>query len=122
MNKILIIEDEKILFEMYKEKLEREGFKVFGAFTVDEGIEIAKKEKVDLIILDILLPVKNGISFLKDRVKEKEIANIPVIVFSNYDEPTVKKEALSLGAKEYLIKTDHIPKDIVEKIRKYLSQ
>jgi two-component system alkaline phosphatase synthesis response regulator PhoP len=121
MKKILIIEDEKILAEMYKEKLEMEGFKVSLAFDVKEGIEMAKKEKPDLILLDILLPVENGVSFLKRQKEDKEISEIPVIAFSNYDDPRTKKEAIEFGVKEYLLKTDYTPTEVIEKIKKYLK-
>jgi two-component system alkaline phosphatase synthesis response regulator PhoP len=121
MKKILIIEDEKLLAGMYKEKLEMEGFEVVLAFDVKEGIEMAKKEKPDLILLDILLPGENGVSFLKRQKEEKEISEIPVIAFSNYDNPETKKEAKELGIKEYLIKTNHTPSEIIEKIKKYLK-
>ena len=121
MKKILIIEDEKILAEMYKEKLEIEGFKVFVAVDVKEGIELAKKERPDLILLDILLPTENGLSFLKKQKENKEISEIPIIAFSNYDDGKVKKETLELGAKEYLLKTNYTPTEIVEKIKKYLK-
>jgi two-component system alkaline phosphatase synthesis response regulator PhoP len=121
MKKILIIEDEKLLAEMYKDKLEIEGFKVFLAFSVKEGIELAKREKPDLILLDILLPMENGLSFLERRKKEEDIAQIPVIAFSNYQDQRTKKEALEKGVKEYLIKTDYTPKEIIEKIKNYLK-
>lgn len=121
MKKILIIEDEKILAEMYKEKFEKEGFEVFLAFDTKEGLELAKKEKPDLILLDILLPVENGVSFLKKQKEDSEISSIPVIAFSNYDEPKTKKEALSLGVKKYLIKTDYTPEEIVKIIKEELE-
>jgi two-component system alkaline phosphatase synthesis response regulator PhoP len=121
MKKILIIEDEKMLAEMYREKLEMEGFKVALAFDAKEGIEMAKKEKPNLILLDILLPAENGVSFLKKQKEDKEISEIPVIAFSNYDDPRTKKEAMELGVKEYLIKTNYTPTEIIEKIKKYLK-
>lgn len=63
MKKILLVEDEKILGEMYKEKFIQAGFEVFWAFDHQKAQELAKKEKPDLIVLDILLPKKNGITF-----------------------------------------------------------
>jgi len=120
VKKILIVEDEVELAKMYKEKLERFGFKIFLAFTADEGLELTEKEKPDSILLDILLPVKNGIYFLREMKKSPEISSIPVLGFSNYDHPPTRKEALKLGIKEYLIKTDYAPVEIVEKIENYL--
>jgi DNA-binding response OmpR family regulator len=121
MKKILIIEDEKDLAEMYKEKLEIEGFQVFLAESIEEGLKVTKKEKPDLILLDILLGEENGISFLKKQKKDKEIFEIPVVAFSNYDNSQTKNEAKKLGVKEYLMKTDFTPKEFVEKIKMYLN-
>jgi DNA-binding response OmpR family regulator len=120
MKKILIIEDEIVLAEMYKEKLEKEGFEVFLASEIEEGIEIAKKERPDLILLDILLPRENGVSFL-EKIKKEEIKDIPIVAFSNYDDPGTKKRAFELGVKEYLIKANYTPGEIVEKIKNYLK-
>ena len=119
--KILLIEDEKILAEMYKDKFIKAGFKVITAFDSREGLALAKKEEPDLIILDILLPKENGIEFLTWLKMEPSIASIPVVVFSNYDDPETKKKAYQLGVKEYLIKANYTPGKIVEKISDYLK-
>lgn len=121
MKKILLIEDEKMLKEMYVQKFSQEGFEVISVISAEEGLELAKKEKPDLIILDILLPRENGVFFLNEKNKDPEIAKIPVVALSNYDHPETRKEALNLGVKEYLIKTDFTPKEIVEKIKEYLK-
>ena len=119
--KILIIEDEKILAEMYQDKFSQEGYRVVLAFTSEEGIGLAKKEKPDLILLDILLPKENGVGFLKRLKETKGISQIPVVAFSNYDEPKTRKEAESLGVEAYLLKTDFTPQDLIKKIKEYLS-
>ena len=121
MKKILLIEDEEMVIDMYKEKFEREGFEVVAVMTAEEGLDLVKKEKPDLIILDILLPKKNGVSFLKEKNKDPEIAKVPVVALSNYDHPETRKEALALGVKDYLIKTDFTPKELVKKIKEYLK-
>lgn len=122
MQKILIIEDEKFLAEMYTDKFSQSGYKVILALESEEGIKIAKKEKPDLIILDILLPRENGIAFLKKLREDPEISAIPVIAFSNYDVPETRKQAAELGAKDYLIKTDYTPKEVVDKVATYLKK
>lgn len=122
MAKILIIEDEKILAEMYNDKFNQAGFKTFLALDSKEGLEIAKKEKPDLILLDILLPEEDGIIFLNWLKNEPEISSIPVVAFSNYDDPKTKKEAFELGIKEYLIKTNYTPEELVQKIKNYLKE
>lgn len=92
------------------------------AFESREGLEIAKKERPDLIILDILLPRENGIVFLNWLRKDAKISSIPVVAFSNYDDPATKREAAKLGVKEYLLKTNYTPQEIVEKIKEYLNE
>lgn len=119
--KLLIVEDEKMLADMYKQKLELSGFKVFSAYDAEEGFKVAKKVKPDLILLDMLLPRENGIGLLGKIRKEAEISRILVIAFSNYDDAQTKKEAAELGAKDYLIKTNHTPQEVVAKIKEYLG-
>jgi two-component system alkaline phosphatase synthesis response regulator PhoP len=121
MKKILIIEDEKILAEMYKFKLSKEGFEVFHVMDVDSGIEIAKKEIPNLVLLDILLPKESGINYLIKSKAIKEIASIPVLVLSNFDDQETKSKAFDNGAKDYMIKSNHDPHEIVDKVKKLLS-
>jgi len=119
--KILIVEDEKILAEMYEEKFSQAGFGVILAFDSREGFILAKREKPDLILLDILLPRENGVFLLEALRKDPEVASIPVVVFSNYDDPETKGQAYRLGVKDYLIKTNYTPKEIVEKVKSHLK-
>jgi DNA-binding response OmpR family regulator len=116
MKKILIIEDEKVLSEMYKFKFSKEGFEVINAIDVEEALGLAKSEKPDLIILDVLLPKENGINFL-----EKYKEDIPVVVLSNFDDNETKTRAFSLGAKDYLIKSNLDPQEVLIKIKSYLK-
>ena len=119
---ILIVEDEKILSDMYKDKFTKAGFKVYTAFDSEDGLKLTKKEMPDLIILDILLPSENGISFLRKKDREGEIKKIPVIVFSNYDDPYTKKAAHEFGVEDYLIKANYTPKAIVDKVKSYFDE
>ncbi len=123
MPNILIIEDEKTLAKMYEEVFEKEGHDVSLASTVDEALEKAHSKKPDLILLDILLPGETGISFLNKlrRSDDDVVADIPVVAFSNYDDQESKEEAFRLGAKNYFIKTEHTPGEIVEKSIEYLN-
>jgi DNA-binding response OmpR family regulator len=121
MKKILIIEDEKILSEMYKFKFSKEGYQVLSVMEVEEGLSLAKSEKPDLIILDILLPKESGIGFLEKRKDIEEIAGIPLIVLSNFDDNETKAKAFALGADDYLIKSNYNPQDILNKINSYLK-
>ena len=117
---ILLIEDETLLAEMYQEKFSQAGFKVIWTQEAEGGLIIIKKEKIDLVILDILLPRENGIFFLEKIKKDPKMSSVPVIAFSNYDDPTTRRRALDLGAKDYLIKTNYTPKQIIDTIKKYI--
>jgi DNA-binding response OmpR family regulator len=117
MKKILVIEDEKILAEMYEFKFLKAGYKVFKAIDVSDGLDVATKEIPDLIILDILLPKENGIVFLERRKTMTAIANIPVVVLSNFDDNETKNKAFDLGAVSYLIKSNFNPGDILNQVK-----
>jgi DNA-binding response OmpR family regulator len=119
--KILIVEDEKILAEMYEESFRQHGFDVSVASSAEQGITVAKREKPDIVLLDILLPVGNGIAFLRAKSNDPAIALIPVVVFSNYDDPETKREASELGALDYLLKTSFTPQQIIERVEQFLT-
>lgn len=118
--KILIVEDEALLTEMYAQVFEKEGFQVVPATTGQEALKAAACAKPDLILLDILLPGDSGISFLEQRRQDPAVAHIPVIAFSNFDDPHTKERALALGARDYLIKTNYTPQEVVEKVKRCL--
>jgi len=117
--KILIVEDEEILREMYKEKLS-EDFEVVLAESASKGLEAAKKEKPDLILLDVLMPQENGVSFLEKLRKGPETKDLKVVAFSNYDDPRTREEIEKFNIEDYLIKTNFTPTEIAKKIKEYL--
>ncbi|MEK7542167.1 MAG: response regulator [Patescibacteria group bacterium] len=119
--KILIVEDEELLSEMYQEVFEKEGFNVVTATNGQEAVKVAAEEKPDFILLDILLPGEDGIYFLEQRKLQHPLVSIPVIAFSNFDDPNIKKTAFRLGARDYLIKTNYTPQEVVKKVKRYLS-
>ena len=119
MIKVLLIEDEPLMAEMYFDKLSIADFAVEQANTAEAALEIIKKEKMDLVLLDMLLPIENGIFFLENlRAMKTEIAKVPVIVLSNYDEPDTRKKATELGIEAYLLKTDFTPQTLVKRIKR----
>jgi DNA-binding response OmpR family regulator len=120
MTKILIIEDEKILSEMYVEKFSQAGFDVVTTREAELGMEITKREKPDLIVLDMLLIKANGISFLQELRKDPELSQTSVVTLSNLDDPPTKKQAFALGVKDYLIKANYTPREIIEKVKKFI--
>ena len=118
--KILIAEDEDILCRVLEEKFEDENFKVITASTGDVVIDLARKNKPDMILLDILMPKLNGIEVLAKLKKDDSLKSIPVIMISNLNEDQKIEEALRLGAVDYLVKTDHPIKEVIEKVNKYI--
>ena len=121
MKKILIVEDETFLIEMYKTKFEIENFQVISAISSEQAIKILKKDIPDLILLDILLPRKSGITFLREVKQIRKVSKVPVIIFSNYDDSKTREEAKRLGVEDYLIKTEFTPKQLLTKIKRYFK-
>ena len=114
--KILIIEDDKFLRELISRKLQGEGYQISEATDGEEGARIAKGEKPDLILLDLILPGIDGFEVLK-RIKESpETRSVPVIILSNLGQKEDIEKGMSLGAVDYLIKAHFTPGEIVEKI------
>ncbi len=119
--KILLVEDERILAKMYEDKLEEAGYKTDVMFSAEDALDYLINEKPDLILLDILLPRKNGVDFLESLKEIPGTSDIPVIGLSNYDDPVTKKKSFDLGIKEYLLKTQYTPKELISEIKKYLD-
>ena len=120
--KILIVEDEELLSAMYQEVFEEQGFEVVKATSGKEAVKVAVAEKPNFVLLDILLPGDNGIYFLEQRKQNTVLAAIPVVAFSNLDDPHIKKKAFRLGAQDYLIKTNYTPQEIVKKVKQYIVE
>jgi len=120
---ILLVEDDPLLVNLYKEKFENEGFGLLVAEDGEAGLELAldKKETVDIVILDLLLPKMSGIEILSELKKVPEYEKIPIIVLTNMSRQEENRKALELGAKEYLIKADLTPSQLVEKVRTYFD-
>lgn len=120
--KVLIVEDDHYLLKAYCIKMEKAGFSVITAMDGLEGLEIAKKEKPSLIVLDLLLPKIDGFEFLKKIKSDEELKNIPVITISVLGQKADQERAIALGAEEYFIKTDYKLEEIIKKIKEYLNK
>ena len=118
--KILLVEDDLFLSRAYTSALTNEGFTVIGATDGVEAMERAKLERPDLILLDLILPRKNGFEFMEDIKKDDELKDIPILVFSVLDQARDIEKAKALGALDYIVKSRVSLKDAVEKIREYL--
>ena len=121
MKKILFVEDERALQKTFKEILSKEGYEVISAFDGKTGLELAKAESPDLILLDLILPKLDGFEVLK-RLKENEkTKEIPVIVLTNLERLEDVEKAIELGAKTYLVKAQYTLEEVVEKIKNVLK-
>jgi len=121
MAKILIIEDAEALLTMLSNKLKTEGYEVLGAQDGEEGLAAIKKEKPDLILLDIIMPKLSGMELLEIMHGEEKLKNIPVIIISNSGQPVEIERAKTLGIKDYLIKAEFDPEEVVEKVKNVLE-
>lgn len=119
--KILVVEDDGMISSMYKTKFAADGFEVSIADNGVIGLELAKKEKPDIIMLDVILPRLDGFSVLEEIKKDPATKNIPVIMLTNLgtDEDRVKGE--KMGALDYLVKASLTPGQVSEKIKKALK-
>ncbi len=120
MTKILIAEDDQFISNAYRVKFEKEGFEVLIAGDGEEAIQNLDTFKPDLIILDLVMPKKDGFATLAEIKSSPSFANIPVIVTSNLSQATDFDKAKSLGAVEYLVKSETPIGEIVNKIRTYI--
>ena len=122
MKKILLVEDEEILLDLLQKKLREEGYEVFIAKDGEEGLKAIRETKPDLILLDIVMPKMGGFGVMEEMVKEPELKKIPVIVISNSGQPVELDRAQKLGAKDWLIKTEFDPEEVIDKVKKQIGE
>lgn len=118
--KILIIEDDKFLLKLYSDKLRRAGFLILEATTGEEGMNKILSEDPDLIILDLVLPGKNGFEVLSELKLSRATKNIPVIILSNLGQESDIERGMKLGAEDYVVKTEFSTNQLPEYIKEKL--
>ncbi|MFH1401559.1 MAG: response regulator [Parcubacteria group bacterium] len=121
MKKILFIEDESALQKTFGDLLEAKGYRLVSALDGEIGLALAKKEKPDLILLDIILPKINGLEIMGKLKADPETKAIPIIILTNLESVNNVGKALELGATTYLVKAQYSLDEILEKIEKALS-
>lgn len=119
--KIVVAEDDKFLSNAYRVKLTKEGYEVKMVGDGQELIDLLKTYIPDLIILDILMPVKDGFEALKEIRANPNLKSIPVIVATNLGQKNDIDQGLALGANDYIIKSDMSLEDLVAKIKTFLK-
>ncbi|OGW94268.1 MAG: hypothetical protein A3G36_03280 [Omnitrophica bacterium RIFCSPLOWO2_12_FULL_45_13] len=118
---ILIVEDEVELVEMVKMRLEAHGYKIIAAYNGEDGLYWARKEKPDLILLDLMLPRIDGYEVLETLKKDKNYADIPICIFTARAQDSERRLGVELGADAYIIKPFE-PTALMEKIKELLKK
>jgi len=119
-NKILLVEDSKVIQQMYRNKLLLEEFTVVTADNGMEAIKILSQEKPDLVLLDLMMPIMDGYKVLQVIKTDPRLSDIPVLVFSAKGQPEEVEKSLNLGAAGYIVKATTKPNEVIEQIRKAL--
>lgn len=119
--KVLVIDDEPAILSMYAESFRAGGFEVLTAENGEEGIKLAKNEKPNYIMLDIIMPRFNGLDVLKKIKEDPETKEIPVYLLTNLPAECSEDKAKSLGCAGYFVKAENDPKTVVDKIKNLLK-
>lgn len=114
---ILVVEDTELLRKIYTDKLEQEGYRVFPAGNGLEALNFLRAQMVDLVLLDLIMPVMSGLEALETIKADPRTREIPVLILSNLGQDADIERGISLGAVDYLIKNSAKPADVSEKIR-----
>ena len=120
---IMIVEDDMFVMDIYHTKLKQVGFDVIAASNGLEALKILKEEKVvpDLILLDIIMPYLNGLEVLEEISKDEALKTIPVILLTNLSQKEEIDKGMSLGAKDFLIKSHFTPSEVMKKVNFFLG-
>src|SRR3989338_3355328 len=119
--KILLVEDEDFIRELYVRQLSKAGFEVKSAADGQTGLETLKNESFDLLLLDIMLPGMNGLQLLREFKTQNPASTMITILLTNLGQEAVIKEGFELGAQAYLIKASYTPDQVVNEVKNALQ-
>lgn len=117
---ILVAEDENAYAKVYELKLQKAGYSVQIAENGKKALEYAKKQKPDVMLIDLMMPVMDGFTLLEKLKKESLLKNVPVIVMSNLGQEEDIEKAKRMGAADFLIKSNVTFKEVLQKVKSYL--
>ncbi len=120
--KVLLVEDDVMINNMYKIRLEQEGYFVLVAENGSQGLEIAMREKPDLILLDVMMPQIDGFSLLQELRLQEIFKNTPIIMLTNLGTTEDREKGAQFGATDYLVKANLTPTEVTKVVGKYLSE
>lgn len=111
-----------MLADMYVAKFSKEGLSVMRAEDGVQGLELAKKHKPDVVLLDIILPKLDGFAVLKELKNDPQLSDVHILLLTNLGQDEDVEKGKKLGADDYFIKANHTPAEIVEKVKYLLSK
>lgn len=120
--KILLVEDDETLAEVYKQRLELEGFDVNHVNNGEDALATALKFRPDLVLLDVMMPKLNGFDVLDIMRQTPETRNVHIIMLTALSQPKDEQRAKDLGADDFLIKSQVVIGDVVERIKHQLNK
>lgn len=118
MTKILIAEDDEMISEIYQRKFKEKGYDVLAATDGEQVLEMAKKEKVDVILLDLIIPKMDGFTVIQNLRDGKYDPEIKIIVSSNLSQKEDRDKVMALGANGFITKSQYTPSELVEEIKR----
>lgn len=121
-HKILIVDDDIILRQMYEERLKAEGYEVSSATDGEEALKVAKEKPQNLILLDIMMPKINGLDVLKMLKADEDTKKVPIILLTALIQDVDKQKGLAFGADDYIVKSETMPGEVIEKIKRVLDK
>lgn len=121
MAKVLIIEDDPLIQRMYQKIFTFENYEVQVASNGEEGLEKVKTSQPDAILLDVMMPVMNGLEVLDKLKSDPKLKPVPVIMLTNLADEKDAETALSRGAVKYIIKSDYDPKQVLDMVKEILA-
>lgn len=119
---VLLIEDDEQFLEMYRLRLERDGYRVHAAADGEEGLAMAARLQPGIVFLDLRLPKMDGFEVLRRLRADAATASVPVIILSNHGEQEMVDQGLKLGALEFLVKAHTTPVELSEGIEEWLKE
>lgn len=121
MAKIVLIDDDKAITAVFETALKKEGFEVSVVYTGQEGLEMVRDQKPNLVLLDQILPDIAGNEVLKTLKEDPQTRSIPVAMLSNFGQNELVEEAMKTDAVEYILKYQIAPQDLVNKVKELLK-
>ncbi len=121
MKKILLVEDDPFLIEIYSTKLKEAGFRVETAEDGETALKKVKEQIPDLVLLDVVLPNFNGWEILRKIKTDDAIKAVKVVILSNLGEKEEIEKGMELGALKYLVKAHYTPSEVITEVKKILN-